>query len=79
MDITTAARCRIMELFKGRDLTVNKLGAVCGITQSALKNITSGRNGATVSTLKKICNGLEIDIIEFFNTESFRNLEQEIK
>ena len=79
MDITTAVRIRISELCKDRKLTINKLGTVCGITQSTIKNIMSGRNGATVTTLKKLCDGLEIDIIEFFNTDLFRNLEQEIK
>ena len=79
MDITTAVRYRILELRQIRGLTVNKMGTVCGITQSTLKNITSGRNGATVSTLKKICDGLDIDIIEFFNSDLFKCLEQELK
>ena len=79
MDITTAVRCRILELCQKRKITVNKLGTICGITQSTLKNIVSGRNGATVLTLKKICDGLEIDIIEFFKSDFFIDLEQEIK
>ena len=79
MDITTAVRYRIWELIKKRNITINKLGTICGITQSTLKNIISGRNGATVITLKKICDGLEIDIIEFFDSDLFKNLEQEVK
>ena len=79
MDITTAVRERIFELCKQQKLTINKLGTVCGITQSTLKNIMSGRNGATVITLKKICDGLELNMVEFFDTEVFRELEQEIK
>ena len=80
MDITTAVRYRILELRQQKGITViNKLGTICGITQSTLKNIASGRNGATVLTLKKICDGLEIDIIEFFNSDLFKNLEPEIK
>ena len=79
MDITTAVRERIFEFCQKRKLTINKLGTICGVTQSTLKNIMCGRNGATVITLKKICDGLEISITEFFNTEEFQNLEQEIK
>ena len=79
MDITTAVRARIIELCKERKITINKLGTICGITQSTLKNIISGRNGATVITIKKICDGLEIDINEFFNSDLFIDLEQEIK
>lgn len=79
MDITTAVRIRISELCQARNITINKLGTICGVTQSTIKNIMYGRNGATVSTIKKLCDGLEIDIIEFFNTDLFKDLEQEIK
>ena len=79
MDITTAVRERIFELCEKRNITINKLGTICGVTQSTLKNIMSGRNGATIITLKKICDGLEIDVIEFFDMNLFKNLEQEIK
>ena len=79
MDITTAVREHILTLCHERNITVNKLGTICGITQSTLKNITSGRNGASVLTVKKICDGLEIGITEFFQAAVFQNLEQEIK
>ena len=79
MNITIAVKERIIDLCKKQKITINKLGTICGITQSTLKNIVSGRNGATVITLKKICDGLEIDINEFFNSDLFKDLEQEIK
>lgn len=79
MDIKEAVKNRMIELCNLHDISVNKLGTICGITQSTLKNITSGRNGATVLKVKKICDGLDMNIIEFFNTDTFRNLEQEIK
>lgn len=78
MDVTTAVKNRIIELRDERNITTNKLGTICAITQSTLKNIISGRNGATVSTIKKICDGLEISLIEFFDCDLFKNLEQEI-
>ena len=80
MNIGEATKLRILELCKERNITVNKLSTISGITQSTLNNIISGRNNsATVSTVKKICDGLEIDIIEFFNNPLFERLEQEIK
>jgi len=79
MNIQIAVKERIMELCSSRKITVNRLGTISGITQSTLKNIISGRNGATVLTVKKICDGLDITIIEFFNTNEFINLDQEIK
>lgn len=80
MNIGEATRLRIKELCKEKKITLNKLSTICGITQSTLNNIISGRNNSTtVSTIKKICDGLEITIHDFFSSELFDNLEQEIK
>ena len=80
MTVGKACRKRILELCTERNITVNKLSIISGITQSTLNNIISGRNNSvTVSTLKKICDGLEITINEFFQSDLFLNLEQEIK
>ncbi len=68
-----------MECAVERDLTINGLSRVCGITQSTLNNIINGRNNsANVSTIQKICDGLEIDLPTFFDSDLFRNIEQEI-
>ncbi|MBQ9761019.1 MAG: helix-turn-helix transcriptional regulator [Clostridia bacterium] len=80
MNIGNAVRMRILELCQQHDITLNKLSTICGITQSTLNNIVSGRNNSTtVSTVKKICDGLEITILDFFTSPLFENLEQEIK
>lgn len=80
MNIGEAVRMRILELCREREITVNKLATVSGITQSTLNNIVSGRNNsATISTIKKICDGLNISIEQFFHSELFRDLEQEVK
>jgi len=79
MDIGTAVKQRILELCESRNITINKLGTISGVTQSTINNIISGRNNSTtVSTIKKLCDGLEITIIEFFNAPIFEKLEQEI-
>lgn len=80
MSIGEAVKERILELCRERNLSVNKLSTISGVTQSTVNNIVSGRNNsATVSTLKKLCDGLGITIEEFFHSELFRGLEQEIK
>ncbi len=80
MNIGEAVKLRIIELCKGKKITVNKLATISGLTQSTLSNIISGRNNSTtISTIKKICDGLEITIEDFFHSELFKNLEQEIK
>ena len=80
MRVGEAVRLRILELCKCHNITLNKLSSICGITQSTLNNIVSGRNTTTtVSTVQKICDGLEIAIFDFFASPLFENLEQEIR
>lgn len=80
MTIGQAVAYRIKELCTARGITLNMLGTISGITQSTLNNIICGKSRSpTVSTIKKICDGLEISVLDFFNAESFRHLEQEIR
>ena len=80
MRVGEAVRARILELCHQHNITLNKLSTICGITQSTLNNIVSGRNSTTtVSTVQKICDGLEITILDFFTSPLFADLEQEIK
>jgi len=75
-----ATRKRILELCSEHNVTVNRMATLSGITQSTLNNIVSGRNNSTtVSTIKKICDGLDIHIRDFFNSSLFDSLEQELK
>lgn len=79
MNVGEAVKSRILELCKEHNITINKLATISGITQSTLNNITNGRNNSTtISTIKKICDGLEITLEEFFSADIFKNLEQEI-
>ena len=80
MRIGEATRLRILQLCKQNNITINKLSIICGITQSTLNNIISGRNSTTtISTIKKICDVLEITVQVFFDSPLFLNLEQEIQ
>lgn len=80
MNIGEAVKLRIVELCKSKNITINKLATISGVTQSTLNNITSGRNhSTTISTIKKLCDGLEISIVDFFHSDLFENLEQELR
>ena len=71
---------RILELCEERGITVNKLCTISDVTQSTVNNIISGRNQTvTLSTVNKLCDGLEITIQDFFASDLFRDLEQEIQ
>jgi len=74
-----AIQRRILELCDNNNLSVNALARVSGITQSTLNNIMVGRNNSTtVSTIQKICDGLNINLIDFFDSELFLDIEQEV-
>lgn len=71
---------RINELCRERGLTINKLADISGVPRSTVKNIIYGvSKNPGVVTLKKLCDGFEISITEFFDTDTFRELEQEIE
>lgn len=80
INIGEAVKERILELCREQSISINKLSSMSGVTQSTVNNIVSGRNNSTtISTIKKLCDGLGITIEEFFDSGLFRNLEQEIK
>lgn len=71
---------RLIFLCGEKGITINKLSAKSGIAPSTVKNILYGKSvNPGIVTLKKLCDGLDISLIEFFNTKEFENLEQEIK
>ncbi|MDD6023552.1 MAG: helix-turn-helix transcriptional regulator [Oscillospiraceae bacterium] len=80
MQIGEATRLRILDLCQEYNITVNRLANLSGITQSTLNNIVSRRNkSATLSTIKKLCDGLDITIQDFFENDLFMGLEQELQ
>lgn len=73
-----ALRQRILELCAEHNMTVNALSQHCGVRQSTLNNIVSGRNhSATIYTLSRICRGLGITLPEFFDSDYFRVKDEE--
>ena len=71
---------RIYELCRQRKITPNALSYMCGISQSTIKSILNGESkNPGIVTLKKICDGLDISIMEFFDTPEYAKLEQELK
>lgn len=80
MGVYNAVVKRIYELCDERSITPNALSYRAGISQSTIKSILNGESkNPGIVTIKKICDGLEISLIEFFDTDDFRSLEQEIK
>ena len=82
MRIQEAVRLRILQLCREKNMTVNHLAEVSGVSSSALKLTVSSYarvKSTGVVTIKKLCDGLEITLGEFFSTPEFDALEQEIR
>ena len=71
---------RIQQLCKQRNITPNALSYMSGTSQSTIKSILNGESkNPGIATLKKICDGLDITLIEFFDTPEYYELEQELE
>ena len=80
MDTRTAVANRLIALCSQRGWTINKLAMVSAVSPSTLKSILYGKSkNPGIVTLKMLCDGLEISLAEFFSSEEFADLEQEIQ
>lgn len=80
MTITECVSNRIINLCQERNLSFNALARSAGIPPTTVKNILNGASkNPGIVTLKMICDGFGISILEFFDTDDFRALEQEIR
>lgn len=79
MPTVDAVRDRILRLCEEHNMTINRLASVCALPPSSIKNILYGKSrNPKLMTIKLICDGLGITLGEFFSTEEFDALEQEI-
>ena len=80
MDTIGAVRTRILRLCEARGMSINRLATVCALPPSSIKNILYGKSlNPKLLTIKMICDGLDITIQDFFDSDLFRGLEQELK
>lgn len=80
MTIVEATKQRIEELCNEQELNFCRLATISGVPYTTVKSIIYNQSkNPSITTIKKICDGLDISIADFFDTDTFRNLEQEIK
>ena len=80
MTISEAVTKRRLELCGERGLTINKLCTLSGVTQSTVSDIVNRNTSNTgIATIKKLCDGLDMTLSEFFSVPLFDELEQEIQ
>ncbi len=80
MNVKDATAKRIEQLCKERGIAYNELANICGVTPSTIYSIMdSNRRNISLSTVKKICDGFELTLSDFFSSSLFDNLEQELR
>lgn len=80
MNTKNAVAERIIELCNQKNIAINALANISGISPSTLYSVLNEKSqNPGVVTIKKLCDGLEISLREFFNADIFDDIEQEIK
>ncbi len=80
MSVKDAVAIRFQEIMQKRNIKPNELANISGITPSTVYSMLDPRRKeVSINVIKKLCDGLEITLGEFFQATVFDNLEQEIK
>jgi len=80
MDTYNAVKNRLLALLEEKNMSIHKLAIESAVAPSTIKNILYGKSkNPGIVTIKMLCDGLGISIVEFFDTNNFLTLEQEIK
>ena len=80
MVVKDAVVARFQEICAERHMTINELATRSGVTPSTVYSMVNpDRHDVSIVTIKKLCDGLDMTLGEFFSTPEFDALEQEIK
>ena len=80
MTVKEAVVARFMEILKERNMRPNELANLSGITPSTVYSmLDSRRKELSINVIKKLCDGLDMTLGEFFNAPIFDELDQEIR
>ena len=80
MNTYDTVKNRILQLLGEKKMSIHKLAMESAVAPSSIKNILYGKSqNPGIVTLKMLCDGFGISLIDFFDTKEFAELEQEIK
>lgn len=80
MTVKEAVVARFSEILKERNMRLNELANLSGITPSTVYSMMDERRKElTINVIKKLCDGLDMTLGEFFSSPIFDELEQEIR
>ncbi|MBQ4090500.1 MAG: helix-turn-helix transcriptional regulator [Clostridia bacterium] len=79
MKVKEAVVARFIQIMAEREIRPNELANNAGVTPSTVYSmIDSRRKEVSINVIKKLCDGLDMKLSEFFSDEVFDTLEQEI-
>ncbi len=80
MSTKEAVAKRIIELCASRSIAINTLANASGVSPSTVYSMLNEKSqNPGVVSIKKLCDGLDISLREFFDSPIFDDIEQEIK
>lgn len=80
MNTYTTVKNRILQLLGEKNMSIHRLAMESAVAPSSIKNILYGKSqNPGIVTLKMLCDGFGISLTDFFDTDEFKNLEQEIR
>ena len=80
MTAKEAVAARIIEICHEREITINSLANMSGVSPSTIYSMLSQKSmNPGIASIKQICDGLDVSLRSFFDTPLFDELEQEIK
>lgn len=80
MDTYNTVKNRLLMLLEEKKMPIHKLAMESAVAPSTIKNILYGKSkNPGIVTIKMLCDGFGISLIDFFNTPEFENIDQEIK
>ena len=80
MNTKNAVAERIIKLCNQKNSAIHALANIAGISPSTLYSVLNEKSqNPGIVTIKKLCDGLEISLREFFDDDIFDDIEQEIK
>ena len=73
MTIAEALSVRLTELMNEKHLTAYRLSMLTGVNQTTIAEIKNNRNNSVnLRIIFELCQGLEIEIVEFFDSPLFK-------
>ena len=79
MSVKDAVAERFLNICKNRNIKPNELATLSGVTPSTVYSmLDSNRRNISIVVIKKLCDGLDISLKDFFSSPEFDSLEQEI-